>query len=352
MTLQETIRAIGPFDEAAAARARRRWNSLAKPLGSLGQLEEAVIQIAGITGSERVRLKKRAVVVMCADNGVVEEGVTQCDNSVTAIVTENFTTGTTSVCCMARAAGADVVPVDIGVAREVDGPGLIHHKLAFGTDNMTKGPAMTREQAVEAVETGINIAMGLANEGYCILATGEMGIGNTTTSSAVASVFLGRSPAEVTGRGAGLSSEGLERKIRAIERAVAVNRPDPEDAVDVLAKVGGFDLAGLAGVFLGGAAARVPVLVDGFIWAAAALAAVRICPAVRPYLIASHVSKEPAGRMLMRELELSPFLDAGMCLGEGTGAVAALSVLDMALAVYDEMATFTETSIEEYQPLV
>lgn len=352
MTIQEAIQAVGPIDEGAAARAKRRWDSIAKPLGSLGQLEQAVIQIAGITGSERVDLGKRAVVVMCADNGVVEEGVTQCDSSVTAVVTENFTSGATSVCCMARAAGCKVVPVDVGVAREVDGPGLIHHKLAFGTNNMTKGPAMMREQAAEAVEVGINVALGLADEGYRILATGEMGIGNTTTSSAVTSVFLGRDPAEVTGRGAGLSSEGLERKIRAIERAVLVNRPDPNDPLDVLSKVGGFDLAGLAGVFLGGAAARIPVLVDGFISAAAALTAIRLCPAVRPYLLASHVSREPAGRMLMRELELMPFLDAGMCLGEGTGAVAALPVLDLALAVYNEMTTFTETSIEEYQPLV
>ena len=351
MELAETILKIRPLDQAAMNAAQKRWDSIAKPLGSLGLLESAVVRIAGIIGSARVELAKRAVVIMCADNGVVAEGVTQTGSDVTAIVTENFTTGQTSVCAMARAARCDVLPVDIGVSRDVSGPGLRVHKLGYGTKNMTKEPAMTRAQALAAITYGIDLAAQLKAQGYQILATGEMGLGNTTTSSAVTSVLLNVAPEAVTGRGAGLSSEGLARKIAAVKQAVALNHPDPSDPVDVLAKVGGFDLAGLCGVFLGGAVSGVPVLVDGFISAAAALAACRICPQARDYMLASHVSNEPAGGLLLDELGLSPFLTARMCLGEGTGAVAVLPVLDMALAVYNEMSTFSEIEIEDYKPL-
>lgn len=348
---EESIARILPADPDARAAAWRHWDAVAKPLRSLGLLEEAVVRIAGIAGTADVRLGRRAVVVMCADNGVVAQGVTQTGQEVTAIVTENMSRGDTSVCRMAAVAGADVIPVDIGVARKVTGEKIRRRKIRPGTADMTQGSAMTREEAVRALETGIDLVRELKEAGYGIIATGEMGIGNTTTSSALVSVFLGREPSEVTGRGAGLSSEGLMKKIKAIETAISVNQPDPADPIGVLAKVGGLDIAGLAGVFLGGAVYHVPVLVDGFISSAAALTAVRICPAAADYMLGSHASNEPAGRMVLEALGLTPFLYAGMCLGEGTGAVAVMPLLDMALAVYSEMSTFEAVAIEAYQPL-
>lgn len=351
MTLDQVIAGITPADTAAMERAKARWDSIAKPLGSLGALEEAVIRIAGMTGSADVDISKRAVVVMCADNGVVAQGVTQTGQEVTAIVTENMSSGDTSVCRMARVAGAEVIPVDIGVARPVTGERILQRCVRRGTANMTRGPAMGREEAERAVLTGAELVGELKARGYRLLATGEMGIGNTTTSSAVVSVLLGRSPAEVTGRGAGLSTEGYHKKIRAIETAVEVNCPDPADALDVLYKVGGLDLAGLAGVFLGGAYHRVPVLIDGFISSAAALIAASLCPAAKGYMLASHASNEPAGRMVLEALGAAPFLYAEMCLGEGTGAVAVMPLLEMGAAVYREMCTFEATNIEAYQPL-
>ena len=288
---------------------------------------------------------------MCADNGVVEEGVTQTGQEVTALVTENMSTGDTSVCRMSHVAGADVIPVDIGVARPVKGGKIRQKNIRRGTANMTQGPAMTREEAERAILTGVELVGELKEQGYRLLATGEMGIGNTTTSSAVACVLLDQPAVTMTGRGAGLSDAGLRRKIAAIERAVAVNAPDPGDPLDVLAKVGGLDLAGLAGVFLGGAACRLPVLVDGFISSVAALIAARLCPAAVDYMLGSHASQEPAGTLVLEALGLTPFLYAGMCLGEGTGAVAVMPLLDMGLAVYREMCTFEATNIEAYQPL-
>ena len=342
---------IGPLDQGAMAEAKRRWDSIAKPLGSLGMLETEIIRIAGITGSPDVDLSKRAVIAMCADNGVVAEGVTQTGQEVTAIVTENMSSGDSSVCHMARLAGAEVIPVDIGVARPVVGEKIRQCCVRRGTANMTQGPAMTREEAAQAVMTGVALVEELKKEGCRLLATGEMGIGNTTTSSAVTAVLLGKAPVEVTGRGAGLTTEGLQRKIKAIERAIEVNRPNQTDALDVLSKVGGLDLAGLAGVFLGGAVHRIPVLVDGFISSAAALVADRLHPLARDYMLGSHASDEPAGRMVLEALGLKPFLYAGMRLGEGTGAVAVMPLLDMALTVYREMSTFEEIEIEAYQPL-
>ena len=350
-TLSQLNTRIGPLDKNAMAEAQRRWDSIAHPLNSLGMLERDIIRIAGITGDPNVDLSKKAVVAMCADNGVVAEGVTQTGQEVTAIVTENMSKGDTSVCCMARVAGAEVIPGDIGVARPVTGENIRQCCVRRGTANMTKGPAMSREEAAKAVMTGILLVEELKQVGFRLLATGEMGIGNTTTSSAIVSVLLGKDPAEVTGRGAGLTSEGLERKIQAIRTAIAVNQPDSADPLDVLHKVGGLDIAGLAGVFLGGAIHRVPVLVDGFISSAAALVAAAICPAAKDYMLASHASNEPAGRMVLETLGLTPFLHAGMCLGEGTGAVAVMPLLDMGAAVYREMCTFAATDIEAYEHL-
>ena len=350
-TVSQLDASIRPLDQRAMAEAKRRWDSIAHPLGSLGLLERDIIQIAGITGSADVDLSRRAVVVMCADNGVVAEGVTQTGQEVTAIVTENMSKGDTSVCRMAKVAGAEVIPVDIGVAQPATGERIRQSCVRRGTANMTQGPAMTREEAAKALLTGVSLVEELKKEGYQIFATGEMGIGNTTTASAVVSVLLGKDPLEVTGRGAGLSTEGLQRKIQAIRTAIAVNQPNPADPLDVLHKVGGLDIAGLAGVFLGGAIHRVPVLVDGFISSAAALLAASFCPLAKDYMLGSHASNEPAGRMVLEALGLTPFLYAGMCLGEGTGAVAVMPLLDMALSVYREMATFDEIEVEAYQPL-
>ncbi|MEQ2456753.1 nicotinate-nucleotide--dimethylbenzimidazole phosphoribosyltransferase [Flavonifractor hominis] len=351
MTLEEVVRSITPADQKAAAAAKARWDSIAKPLGSLGALEDAVIRMAAMMGTPNVDISKRAVVVMCADNGVVAQGVTQTGQEVTAIVAENMSSGDTSVCAMARHAGAEVVPVDIGTATPLKGERILQKNIRRGTADLTQGPAMTREEAERAVLTGVEIAKDLCAKGVKLLGTGEMGIGNTTTSSAVACVFLNREPVDMTGRGAGLSSEGLVRKIHAIETGIALNQPDPADPLDVVSKVGGLDLAGLAGVFLGGALCHVPVLVDGFISSVAALIAARLCPACTDYMLGSHASDEPASKLVLAELGLEPFLYAGMRLGEGTGAVAVMPLLDMGLAVYREMTTFEATDIEAYQPL-
>lgn len=352
MTLDEALKTIKPLDKQAMEDSQKHWNALAKPLNSLGLLEKAIIQIAGITGDPEMHFQKKANLVYCADNGIVAQGVTQSQQDVTAIVTENLTKCATTVCQMAKCAGADVIPVDVGVACDVDGPGMIHRKIAYGTKDFSIEPAMTREQAIRSIEIGIEIVEQCKKQGYGLLSTGEMGIGNTTTSSAVTAVLLNKEPALVTGRGAGLSSKGLERKIQVIEEAIRDLKPNPEDPLDVLAKVGGFDIGAIAGTFIGGAVYHVPVLIDGFISSAAALLAIRLCPQVHDYVLASHASKEPAGAMMLEALNLKPFLFAEMCLGEGTGAVAVMPLLDMAAAVYNDMKTFDETAIETYQPLV
>mgnify|MGYP000551923958 CR=1 FL=1 len=349
MTLEETLAQIKPLDERAMETAAKRWDSIAKPLHSLGKMEKMVIQIAGITGNPDMHINKRALVPMCADNGVVEEGVTQTGQEVTAIVAENFLSGDTSACVMCRQCGTKVIPVDIGMA--VDTKVATDLKVACGTANMTKGPAMTRMQALQAILTGIHQVKEKKEAGYKIIATGEMGIGNTT-SSAVASVLLKRPVEEMTGRGAGLSGDGLNRKIHAIKKAIEINQPNQEDAIDVLAKVGGFDIAGMAGMFLGGAALGVPVVIDGFISCVAALIAQRICPQTGDYMIASHVSKEPAAHLLLEALGKEAVLHGEMCLGEGSGAVALFPFLDMGVAVYESMSTFEDIHVDQYEELV
>ena len=344
----QIVSGIHPADVVTKGNAQKKWNSIAKPLHSLGKLEDHIMQIAALTGDTDVNLNRKALIVMCADNGVVEEGVTQTGQEVTAIVAENFLTCNTSAAIMCKKAGVDIFPIDIGMAADTKVP---RYKTANGTANMTKGPAMTRMQALQAILTGIHQVKEKKEAGYKIIATGEMGIGNTTTSSAVASVLLGDEPAEITGRGAGLTNEGLKRKIHAIEKAIAVNRPEWDDPVDVLAKVGGFDLAGITGLYLGGAVYRIPVVVDGFISAVAALAAVRICEWVKDAMIVSHVSKEPGMQKILKELHMDAPLHADMCLGEGTGAVAYLPVLDLAAEVYGRMSTFSENDIEDYKEL-
>ncbi len=348
MTLEETVRRITPLDQEAMEAAEKHWNSIAKPLHSLGKLEDVVVQIAGIEGTSRVEIARKALIVLCADNGVVEEGVTQTGQEVTAQVAENFLQEKATAGILCRRTGAEIFPVDMGIYRDTC---IRNCKIAYGTKNMAKEPAMTRDQAVKALETGIMLAFEKKEEGFQLLATGEMGIGNTTSSSAMASVLLNHPVEEMTGRGAGLSTAGLNKKIKTIRRAIAMHKPDREDPVDVLSKVGGFDIAGMTGVFLGGAAAKMPVVIDGFISCVAALTAIRICPTAGDYMIASHVSKEPAARLLLDSIGKEAFLTCDMCLGEGSGAVTLFPLLDMGLEVYRKMATFEENDIETYVPL-
>ena len=351
MNLEEMVKSVKEADGTAVKQALRRWDQVAKPLNSLGVLEEDIVRIAGASGTAAVDIGKKAIVVMCADNGIVEEGVTQTGQEVTAMVADNFTKSSTSVCAMSKVAGVDLFPVDIGMAVDVPSVTVKEEKVAYGTRNFSKEPAMTREEVWQAIEIGIRKVEQLKEQGYEMIATGEMGIGNTTTSSAVASVLLSVAPEQVTGRGAGLSSAGLEKKISVIKDAIANYQPDKEDPVDVLSKVGGLDIAGLTGVFLGGALYRVPVVIDGFISSVAALCAARMVPVSKSYFLPSHVSKEPAGAMLLEALELSPLLTCNMSLGEGTGAVAVIPVLEMGLSVYREMTTFEKAKIEQYEVL-
>lgn len=341
--------AIAPADEDAARQSKAHWDGIAKPLDGLGKLETAVTRIAALTGKENVNIEKRAIAVLCADNGVVEEGVTQTDASVTATMAGKVAEHRSSVCLMAKSVKADVFSIDMGILHRVDG--VIDLHVGDGTANMTKGPAMTAEQALKALENGVALAMSLAEAGYRILVTGEMGIGNTTTSSAVASVLLDLPVETVTGRGAGLSDEGLERKRTAIRKAIDVNKPDPSDAFDVLQKLGGFDLAGLAGLYIGAALCRVPILIDGLPSSVAALLAARLVPNCRIAMLPSHCSAEPVAKAILKELELKALIFADMKLGEGTGAVCMLPLLDAALAVYHGSAHFADTGIEQYKPL-
>ena len=347
--LKTLLSGITPPDEAARAAAHAHWAGLAKPLGGLGALETLLEDAAALTGSAALDVSRRALLVLCSDNGVVAQGVSQTDQSVTRAVAENLAARRTSVCQMARTAHCDVVPVDMGMAGDPV-PGVADCRIAAGTADFTQGPAMTRAQAVEAVGRGIRLVQEQKAAGVQLLTTGEMGIGNTTTSSAVAAVLLGQPVERMTGRGAGLSDEGLARKVDAICRGILRNEPDPTDPLDVLAKLGGFDLAGLCGVFLGGALEGVPVVMDGFISGVAALCAVRLCPAAAKAVFASHCSSEPAARLVLDALGKAPLLTAGLHLGEGTGAVASLPLWDMALTVYDHCYSFAEGGITPYTP--
>ena len=349
MTLKETAEKIEPLNEEKMEVARKRWDSIAKPLHSLGKMEDLITQIVGITGETQVDIGKKALVAMCADNGVVEEGVTQTGQEVTAIVADNFVKETTPACVMCHQCGVDVKPVDVGMV--TDTTARTDLKVMYGTANIVKGPAMTREEAIKGIQAGISMAEELKSQGYRLLATGEMGIGNTTTSSAVASVLLNRPVETMTGRGAGLSSDGLVRKIEAIKKAIALNHPDPEDAIDTLAKVGGLDIAGMAGVYLGGAALKIPVLIDGFISGVAALVAAKICPQSVDYMIASHVSKEPATHLILEKLGKEAVIHGDMCLGEGTGAIALCPFLDMGATLYNTLSTFDDIHVDQYEEL-
>lgn len=332
----------------AREQAQWKWDHVAKPLNSLGELEKLTVKIAGIHETADVRIDKRCALVFCADHGVVAEGVTQSGSEVTALVAQSIAEGTANINLMAGAANADVFAVDMGMLKPV--PGTIDRRVSAGTCNMAVQPAMTREQAQQALQAGIDIVGEMKEKGYKIIATGEMGIGNTTASTAMSCVLLGFTPWELTGRGAGLSDAGLIRKRSAIERAISVNRPDGNDPVDVLAKVGGLEIAGMAGAFLGGVKHRIPIVIDGVISAVAALVAARICPEAKDFMLPSHMSREPAAVRIMEELGLKPIIHADMALGEGTGAVALLPLLDMALRVYHGPHTFDDLGMEAYAP--
>ncbi|MFZ6019862.1 MAG: nicotinate-nucleotide--dimethylbenzimidazole phosphoribosyltransferase [Chloroflexota bacterium] len=339
---------IPPFDESSAESARQRQNRLTKPTGALGRLETLSIQLAGITARPRPRFHRKAVLLMAADHGVASEGVSAYPPEVTAQMVLNFQRGGAAINVLARQAGAQVSVVDIGVNYDFDNlPGIVHRKIARGTANLRCQPAMTRAQAEQAVQTGLEVVEDHIREGVDLIATGEMGIGNTTPAAAITAVMTGKPVEAVTGRGTGLDEVGLARKIEVISAAIALHRPDPTDALDVLAKIGGFEIGGLAGVMIGAAARRVPVVVDGFISGAAALIAAGLKPEIKPYLIASHLSQEIGHRAVWEALGLQPLLDLDLRLGEGTGAVLAFHLIEAAVRILDEMATFDEAGVSD-----
>lgn len=346
--LHDTLAAIRPVDEELLAAAQRRLDSAAKPQGSLGRLEEFARRMAAITGTLQPDTASKVIYTFAGDHGIVDEGVSAFPKEVTPQMVFNFLAGGAGVNVLSRHVGATVRVVDVGVDYDFAGlEGLIHRKVARGTCNFAKGPAMTREDAVAAMEVGISLAREAKEEGVAMLGTGEMGIGNTTPSSAIIAAFSGRSVREVTSRGTGITDETLEHKITVIEEGLRVNRPDPNDALDVLAKVGGLEIAGIAGLVLGGAACRLPVVVDGFISTAGALVAAELCPAVKGYLFAAHHSVETGHRFMLERLGLEPILDLRFRLGEGTGAALAMSLVEAGVKIMTEMATFDEAGVTE-----
>ena len=342
--LDALVREVLPFDRGAMTAAEEYQARLAKPPGSLGRLEEISIQLAGITGRVHNALNKKQLLVFAADNGVVAEGVSSAPQSVTKQQTINLMRGKTGAAVLAKHFGCGLTVCDVGVNADIYESTVLNRKIAYGTQNICTGPAMTREQTLQAILTGAEIARTVDAD---VIGVGEMGIGNTTTSSAVLAVLLGADVEAVTGRGGGITEESFRKKKAVIRTAIEVNRPDRDDVVGVLSKVGGFDLAAMCGAFLGAAAARRPAVIDGLISAAAALCAVRLCPNVRGYLVPSHASFEIGYRLAMEAMDLRPLFDLGMRLGEGSGCPLAFQVLDAACAVINDMATFDEAGIND-----
>ena len=338
--LKQTLDAIRPVDRTVMAAAQREIDYCLKPPGSLGKLESMARQIAGITGQVHNAIRKKAIVVMMADNGVYTEGVAMYPQDITRIGAEFVTTGRMGVNFLARQAGADIIAVDIGIQVDVDLPRVINRKVRHGTANFLKEPAMTREEAIQAIEAGIEVTMDAIDRGYDLIGTGEIGIGNTTASSAVLFAFTGAPIDRVVGRGAGLTDEAFARKKAVVEEAVRLHQPDPDDPLDVLAKVGGLDIAGMVGTYLACAARRVPVVTDGLISNVAALAAMRCKPEAVQYMIPSHISFEPGAKLLKEITGLEPMLDMDMRLGEGTGCALVFTIIEAALRMIEEMGTF------------
>ncbi|MCM1145703.1 MAG: nicotinate-nucleotide--dimethylbenzimidazole phosphoribosyltransferase [Lachnoclostridium sp.] len=327
----------------------QNWDAIAKPLDGMGKFEPLTAQIGAVLGTEEIDISKKAVVIMCADNGIVKEGVSQSGQEVTLAVVKQMAKGASSVGKMAAAVGADTIPIDIGIGSAEKIPGVLDKKIRRGTGNFKIEAAMTRQEAVRAIYTGMETAADCKKKGYRILAAGEMGIGNTTTSSAVAAALLKCEAEAVTGRGAGLCDEKLQRKKQVIQEAIAKYKLYEAEPLRVLETVGGLDIAGLTGLCIGGALSRIPIVLDGVISMTAALLAERLVPGVIQYLIPSHKGKEPAVEKLMKELKLEPVIDARMALGEGTGAVMMLLLLETALCVYHEKNTFENIQIEQYK---
>lgn len=350
--LVEIIDQTTGLDKNSMEQASARWRTLCKPLYSLGYLEDQIVLLSGMQKSGEPKLDRCAVFIFCADNGVVSEGVSQTTQEVTGTVTRNFVKGITTVNAFGRAVGADIFPVDVGIADFAPYEGVFRAKImSAGTNNILVGPAMSEEQALAALAVGLNRADWAASQGYDICVAGEMGIGNTTTSAAVLSCLLNEDPAELAGRGSGLDSGRLKNKIRVIRGALTINRPNAADPIDTLAKVGGLDLAAMVGFYIGCAHNRLPVILDGMISLTAALVAARVDPLANYYFIASHSPKEPGGAFALRALEKEAYLNLNLANGEGAGALMFLPILRMALAAYNELATFEEGEVEAYQPL-
>jgi len=351
LTLVEAIKGIEPSSEEWRQKAKKHLNNLAIPQGSLGQLLSLAEQLASIKQSLTPSVRRKTVVTMAGDHGVVAEGVSAFPQEVTPQMIANFVAGGAAINVLAELAGAQVLVVDMGVAADLsdyvkDGR-ILSRKLGYGTQNMSQGPAMTREQAIQGLEAGINLAGDLVREGVEILATGDMGIGNTTSSSAILAVFSGLPVQEVTGRGTGIDDAALENKKRVIQQALDVNKPDARDPVDVLAKVGGFEIGGIAGLILGAAYYKVPVVVDGFISSAGALLAKKLAPNSLDYMISAHQSMENGHRFMLKELGLKPILNLDLRLGEGSGAVLAMNVVEASAQVIGKMLTFEDAGVSQ-----
>ena len=344
------LNTIGPLDSNAMATAQKRQDDLTKPRGSLGRLEQLSVQIAGIKADPVPTISHKAIVTMAADHGVVQEGVSLYPQEVTRQMVFNFLNGGAGINVLAKHIGARNIIVDMGVIGGFEPvPGLICKMIDFGTKDMALGPAMTRQQAIETLEAGIDIVNEEEKKGLDIVGTGDMGIGNTTASSAVFAALSGLPVENITGRGTGIDDTQLAGKIATIKKALSVNRPDPADAIDVLAKVGGFEIGGLAGLILAAASKRIPIVIDGFISGAAALIASGISPQVKDYYIASHCSVEPGHRLLLEHLNLSPLVDLNMRLGEGTGAALGIFIAEASLKILNEMATFGEAGVSDIE---
>ncbi len=344
--LDITLNKITPIDQAWCDKARQRTDQLIKPVGSLGKLETYYVQLAAIQKTLAPSADKRAVIVFSGDHGVIEEDVAVCPQTVTLQQTENFVRGYTGVCAIAKQSGATVFPVDVAVNGEVAIEGVIDKKIAYGSNNIAKGPAMTRQQAIAAIEIGIDMASQVAEVGHNILATGEMGICNTTPSAAILALLTGRDAAEVTGMGANLDDVRVRHKIEVVRTAIELNQPDKTDAIDMLSKVGGYEIAAMTGAFLGAAASGVAIVVDGFIATVSALLAVQLAPAVKDYLIPSHKSNERGAKIASDLLGLEPPLDMNMRLGEGSGAALMFNIVDAACHMGKQMITFDEAGID------
>ena len=346
--IHQAIHSIRPLDEGAMSEARTRQNSLTKPEGSLGQLESLSIQVSGIKGEPRPRINYKVIFTLAGDHGVTRSGVSAYPSDVTPQMVYNFLRGGAAINVLAKHIGARVIVADLGVASTLGpSPVLKDKKVAMGTQNMAEKPAMSREEAIRSIETGMELVEEELAKGIDILGTGDMGIGNTTPSSAITAALTGADVAAVTGRGTGLDDDGWKRKVKAIQKAFALHHPDPKDAIDVLSKVGGFEIGGIVGLILAGARHRIPVVIDGFISGAAALIAASLSPQVKPYLIASHQSAEPGHIRILEHLGLMPLLNLNMRLGEGTGAALGIFLVEAGLKILDEMATFAEARVSE-----